>query len=824
MKLLLACAIWLLIFQPRAADAQPLNPSGWSQADVLRAVARGEGAKVLALYETQAVQFENSAEASESPGKYWRSAANAYRLASLTARYLGKFEKGIIYAEKMLALTEKPEITRLKSLAINTLLTAHQSTNNFAKASELLEFGFRVAKEMPPDSLDRIWWESSLYHIQGTLFRRQGNYESAAVAYRYAIKSREEYLTKFTGDGPQARDRVEVARTLMLNSYFGLGGAYIATGKPELALESYQRGLAAAEEWALDHPKVNLLIGVGKVLFDRHDFAGALDSLHKALDLARLQQTPERVSNAARGIGDVLRETGKPTEAVSFYREAIEQVESVRALMASQSNRQSYFGGSLQAYWGMIASQWETGAHARAFDYGERARSRSFLDLLGSKVRLVNRKSGLSEEEVALAEIRIIGPINLSAEATREYPSPSEDGGNLEERYRVILDKIRTTNSEQATLMSVEPLKLNEVQRFLDPEQTLIEYLVTPQKTYLWVVDRQHVRAHEIPISRNELVTKVQVLRTAISDLRPLKEYQAISRGFYDLFVAPVKPFIRGKEIIIVPHDVLHYVPFQALFSSDGKYLIEDHPVTYVSSASLIQFTKAKRKPVGQKVLAFGNPSFDSAKVNLPMSELETDAIRRLYPQSVAFVKGEASEEKVKALSQDYEVIHFAAHAELSKEDPLSSAVLLARGGKEDGRLEVREIFGMDLKASLVVLSGCETGLGELSSGDELVGLTRAFIYAGTPSVVASLWKVDDASTAHLMSGFYRNLKTKSKVESLRQAQLDMIRGRVNTQLLAQRGVGGVTKLGTPAVRTSTTILAAHPYFWAPFILVGDGK
>ena len=130
----------------------------------------------------------------------------------------------------------------------------------------------------------------------------------------------------------------------------------------------------------------------------------------------------------------------------------------------------------------------------------------------------------------------------------------------------------------------------------------------------------------------------------------------------------------------------------------------------------------------------------------------------------------------------------------------------------------------MDLKASLVVLSGCETGLGELSSGDELVGLTRAFIYAGTPSVVASLWKVDDASTAHLMSGFYRNLKTKSKVESLRQAQLDMIRGRVNTQLLAQRGVGGVTKLGTPAVRTSTTILAAHPYFWAPFILVGDGK
>jgi CHAT domain-containing protein len=151
--------------------------------------------------------------------------------------------------------------------------------------------------------------------------------------------------------------------------------------------------------------------------------------------------------------------------------------------------------------------------------------------------------------------------------------------------------------------------------------------------------------------------------------------------------------------------------------------------------------------------------------------------------------------------------------------------VLLANGGGEDGRLEVREIFGMDLKASLVVLSACETGLGALSSGDELVGLTRAFIYAGTPSVVASLWKVDDASTAYLMSSFYKNLKSRTKVESLRQAQLEMIRGKANSPLLAQRGVGGIGKLGQiSAGRSSNSITTSHPYFWAPFILVGDGK
>jgi len=125
------------------------------------------------------------------------------------------------------------------------------------------------------------------------------------------------------------------------------------------------------------------------------------------------------------------------------------------------------------------------------------------------------------------------------------------------------------------------------------------------------------------------------------------------------------------------------------------------------------------------------------------------------------------------------------------------------------------------------VLSACETGLGKLSSGDELVGLTRAFIYAGTPSVVASLWNVEDSSTAALMASFYRNLRTMTKVEALRQAQLQLIRGEVKSDLLARRGVGGIGKLGeVPRPETSSlgSVSTAHPYFWAPFILVGDGK
>ena len=133
----------------------------------------------------------------------------------------------------------------------------------------------------------------------------------------------------------------------------------------------------------------------------------------------------------------------------------------------------------------------------------------------------------------------------------------------------------------------------------------------------------------------------------------------------------------------------------------------------------------------------------------------------------------------------------------------------------------------MDLKANLVVLSGCDTALGKLSTGDELVGLTKAFIYAGTSSVMASLWKVDDSSTAQLMGNFYKNLKTMTKVDALRHAQLAMIRGNGESDLHARRGIGGIAKLGdAPAVASlsQSSVSTSQPYFWAPFILVGDGK
>jgi CHAT domain-containing protein len=407
--------------------------------------------------------------------------------------------------------------------------------------------------------------------------------------------------------------------------------------------------------------------------------------------------------------------------------------------------------------------------------------------------------------------------------------SLNKERAEAEQAYNAFLAKVRSQDKEQASLMAVEPLTLKQVQELLDPEQTLLEYFVTDDEVFIWVVEKDRLNFQRVALRRTELTRQVKALREMISNLGNPQQLNEVSASLYREVIQPAIPHITGKELIIVPHNVLHYLPFQALQSTDGRYLIEKYPVEYLSSASLLQFTKEKRKAMGDKVLALGNPDLGDPKLNLQFAEVEANKIKSFYPQSTVLLEKDATEEKAKALLPQNDIVHFATHAQLNENDPLSSAILLARGGKEDGRLEVREIFGMDLHANLVVLSACETGLGKLSSGDELVGLTRAFIYAGTPSVVASLWNVDDSSTAALMASFYKNLKTMSKVEALRQAQLELIKGQASSDLLARRGIGGVGRLGeTPSsdlpAPSSLSVSTSHPYFWAPFILVGDGK
>ena len=250
---------------------------------------------------------------------------------------------------------------------------------------------------------------------------------------------------------------------------------------------------------------------------------------------------------------------------------------------------------------------------------------------------------------------------------------------------------------------------------------------------------------------------------------------------------------LNKERVIFIPHGVLHYLPFAAL-ENNGRYLIEDYALTYLPSATVYKFCKEKAKKLGGKLLAFGNPDLGDPEFDIPFALTEAKAIGKLYSASKVLSRDAASEAAFKTLSPAYDILHLASHGVFNADNPMESALLLSSGGKEDGRLTMSEIFDLDINAGLVTLSACSTGMSRIRSGDEMMGLPRAFIYAGVPSIAATLWNINDEATAILMTLFYKNLKTQSKSQALRMAQLDLLK-KINYK---------------------------KPYYWAAFYLIGD--
>ena len=785
--------------------------------------------------------METKAAAAEH-ARNWGPAASFYNEATFAALNAGQLQKAVSYNNKALEFAERSGDSFLPVRAIYLTLNLQTSLRRTDKIREWAEKGIEQAKKMPVGPL-RDRYESGFYRSLGSDFLRKGEHRRAIELLTHAVQINESFLGVLTRVRRQlGPSELDSAVHNVVNGLIPLARAYERAGNVEEAIKTYQKGLDLIGQFrARTTGEGELHAGLGRLYLSQRDFPGAMENSQKALALAEGQRSLPRVASASILIGDVLRRTGKAEEAIPYYRTAIQQTESTRSLLQSQENRQSFFEGGLNAYVRMIEIFITSRRFEEAFNYSERVRSRNFLDVLGSKVQLARSGTLMEHERALQARISVLRAmaegVDDAASQTAELRKQLTEA---QQAYNQYLLEVRKENKEQASLMSVEPLTLKQTQELLEPGVTMLEYFVVQDKVYLWVVEKDRVEFVSASIARKDLVSKVTELRDTIYQLGEKERFSALSQELYKLLLQPALPLIKGKELIIVPHDVLHYLPFQALQSIDGRYLIERFPIYYLSSASMMQFTQEKRKAKGEltsviaqggKLLTFGNPALDDPAMALKFAEIEAKEIQSLYPQSSIYLQKEATEERAKSLSPQNDIVHFASHAELNEDDPLASAIRLAKSDKEDGRLEVREIFGMDLKASLVVLSACETGLGKLSSGDELVGLTRAFIYAGTPSVVASLWNVEDSSTAQLMASFYKNIKTMTKVEALRQAQLNLIRGNVNSDLLARRGIGGVGKLGeVPAAKAPSqdsnpiAISTSHPFFWAPFILVGEGK
>lgn len=711
----------------------------------------------------------------------WAKAAKAYTQAANAARKTGQLQKAISYSSKSFESAEKAGAPVLQGRATFQLGHAFRRVGQHAKSREWFEKGIEILKQASGPAKQAV--EANLYRELGADFLREGDLPRAIEHISYALQVQEASLTFYKTiarrKNPQA---IENNTNLVVTTLHRLGAAYQRAGNHEEAIKAYERGISIIKESGLKTPaESNLYQGLGHLYLTKKDYPHALENLQRALEMAERQQLAVVIQRASSQIADVLLQTQRPAEAIPYYKKAIDTIESTRALLESEEFRTSFFEDKGQIYGGIILAHLGAKNVEEAFNYNERARSRAFLDILGSRVQLTRQGVPLEEERALQARIGLL-KAKLAAQGGDDEEEESDERQLRQELeaaqkgYGDFLAKVRKEDKEQASLMNVEPLTLKEVQEMLEPGVTVLEYFVPRGRAMLWVVDKERVNFVRLSVNRSDLISKVAVLREGIYQVNEKEKFKQSSEELYKLLIEPALPFIRGKELLLIPHDVLHYLPFQALASPQGRYLIQDYPVYYLSSASLMQFTREKRKASRDKALVMGNPNLGDPAYDLRFAEREAKEVARLYPQSAVYLRSEATKSRAVSSSANYDMLHFAVHGELREDEPLNSGLLLAADSKQDGKLTVADIFSLNLKADTVVLSACETGLGKISSGDEIIGLTRAFIYAGTPSVITTLWKVNDRASYELMGEFYSQLKSAKKTEALRQAQLKIMK------------------------------------------------
>jgi CHAT domain-containing protein/tetratricopeptide (TPR) repeat protein len=573
-------------------------------------------------------------------------------------------------------------------------------------------------------------------------------------------------------------------------------------------------------------------------------------SMNQAVALARTVG-PEHLFRELYYRANLLRQANQLDAADDDLREALVLVEDLRAKTVPQDFMKRGFSESHQEVFGAaIQLRAQRGDSRAVLELAEQARARAFLDLLASRHSTKPIVEGLVARASTTGSPAVPHTNDGTAAAPEAVGALQSRGGGLGGADQAVapyvsqaaldLESPRNVTAPTATEMIATAKRLHS---------TLLVYWVAERSTVIGVITPDgEISSTTVPIESSRLSELARsttamlkggnsagLMLLGASQTKPWRE-------LYQLLIKPVReqlPAAPGSLLTIVPHGPLFQVSFAALQDEQGKYLIESYRLHYTPSVGVLTYTAAQHarqaKDRAGKALLVGDPApavsdpGDDELPALPWARREVTEIGALLGTRRARVVTEraATEASVRKEIEEADLLHFATHGVIRQTESMSSFLALARpnvaadteAGQQrpdpltDGKLTADEVYGLRLHADLVVLSACGTALGPMS-GDGVIGFTRAFLYAGAPSVIATEWNVPDQTGYELMRRFYRFRKvTNDPSEALRGAQLSV--------LTALRK--GTLRVGTPGGAPGAKVaLRENPLFWAGFVLVGE--
>jgi CHAT domain-containing protein len=624
---------------------------------------------------------------------------------------------------------------------------------------------------------------ASGYNNQGIVYRRQEKYQDALDSFGRALEIDTRLRTRW-GQGYDHRN---------------IGITLHRMGRYDEASPHLEKAVAISGEI---QDRVNLAkaqLALGELRLDQKRFDEANALLQEALKGAREVYLPEVEWRALRALGRLLRAQGDREGALQAFKAGVDVVERMGGAIKVEEFRSGFLTNKMDLYEDTVRLLLDMGRSDEAFEYSERSRARRFMDVLAGQAfdlktdrerELYGRLQELSGLMRALHDSLAN---EKDADARAQLAARLSE---LERQYSDTLVDIRAANPALSGFVTVEAVRAAEVPQFLPKDVTLAVYYVMQDELAIWVWRDGAMQVRRVPVKRDELAGRIRDFRIMVQNRQLLDDVRQSSRQLYDTIIGPVSDLLSGSRLVgIVPHGALHYLSFASLH--DGQaFMVERYPLFYAPSVSVLRQTLTGQPPAskeGMKVLAMGNPAVGNPAYELPFTEREVESIQRDFTNATPVTGQAATEDWLRQNIGQFDVVHIGAHGSFDAVNPLFSSLFLAPA-HEDGLLQLHEVTGLTMKAQLATLSACQSGLGRLESGDELVSLSRAFTYAGARSILSTLWRVDDVSTALVIKHFYRYYVDHGTAESLRHAQLQVMNdGR-----------------------------HYHPSYWAGVVLTGD--
>jgi CHAT domain-containing protein len=602
-----------------------------------------------------------------------------------------------------------------------------------------------------------------------------------------------------------------------------LAHCYLFKGEPALARQHFERALEMERDAPDPRSTMGILTRLGETYMALGDWQKASETLAQAEEVGLVQKEKlwgEEVHHHLV-LAELMERQGQRDEALKFLLEAAE----IETQVFGSTETQFVQGQYRQLYdrlftllldnSGTIQNPKSKIQNQLAFRVLEQLRYRSFRNFV---VRLSEKRS--DPRPPRQEEMAAISRIEQVSRKSKSQPNPSfmKQLRRAYSDYEDLVLRTELATPRYQRVRQARPAEVEEVQRVLDPETALVEYLFAGEKVFALVITRSTLRSAILPVTKPNLAAKVKLFRSLMFNPQSRADWQPVADDLRRVLIEPLEQSgaLSGiRRLGLVPYGFLHDLPFAALARIEGEevtFLVEDYAIFYVPSATFLKHAKSSdQRPTtnDRTMLSFGKSQSDEPEwPPLRFAEEEARAVVQIFNGQVR-VNTRANETELKQLAPNFLFIHLATHAVSEPLMPLLSRLHLQSTGEDDGRFTVREIFDLNLQAELVTLGACRTGLSFSSSGNELIevdrlGLIEAFLYAGAKSVLASLLPIDDRSTLEFMKAFYENLRSMDKTEALAHTQRAMLRGEL-----------GYIENNQPHHLT-------HPRYWAPFILVGE--